>query len=83
MRICSAVRGPPNCLDSSDFMRDSSPWSLAWRPLTSSSMMPMADRPLTWGGKPIETGAVGATEAIECDGRGQQACWWYRKAAKK
>lgn len=28
-------------------MRDSRPSSLAWRPLTSSSMMPMVDRPLT------------------------------------
>lgn len=83
MRTCSEVRGPPNCLDSRDFMRDSSPSSLAWRPLTSSSMMPMVDRPLTLG---RETGRDGgrwdATEAIGCDGGGQQACWWYREVGE-
>lgn len=83
MRTCSVVRGPPNCLDSRDFMRDSSPSSLAWRPLTSSSMMPMVDRPLTLRRETERDGAVGATEAIECDGGGQQACWWYREFGEK
>lgn len=64
-------------------MRDSSPSSLAWRPLTSSSMMPMVDRPLTLRRETERDGAVGATEAIECDGGGQQACWWYRESGEK
>lgn len=42
MRICSAVvPGPPNCRDSRVLMRFSRPSSLAWRLLTSSSIMPI------------------------------------------
>lgn len=65
-------------------MRDSSPSSLAWRPLTSSSMMPMVDRPLTLGRETERDGGRWvATEAIECDGGGQRACWWCREVGEE
>lgn len=42
MRICSAVEPfAPNCRASRVLIRVSRPSSLAWRPLTSSSIMPI------------------------------------------